>query len=282
MTTITIERATLDRLIDAWDSTVLPKSRDGMMQERMEDLRAALAAPATAPSAKAKKPRLNSAAFMTALVAAAESRKMSMRDVSMATGVNETTLSRMKRGERACDAASFSALATWAGLNPKDFYLPSTAPAAERQGRSAEEAVAEQAHQTRWAWWFEDDETCHIEATESDCHGEAHASIDSDTEPGIECEYLIARTAHPLDAIAHDKLAFSLGRFIHDDIEERCADETGAEVESLSITDDEKAELGQLVLGFLRARAKVQWWGIDKKTETRHTYVAGSDDETVA
>ncbi|HQN47575.1 MAG TPA: hypothetical protein PK034_11065 [Rugosibacter sp.] len=49
MTTITIERATLDRLIDAWDSTVLPKSRDGMMQERMEDLRSALAAPATAP-----------------------------------------------------------------------------------------------------------------------------------------------------------------------------------------------------------------------------------------
>ena len=45
MTTITIERAILDRLIDAWDSTVLPKSRDGMMQERMEDLRAALAAP---------------------------------------------------------------------------------------------------------------------------------------------------------------------------------------------------------------------------------------------
>ena len=49
MTTITIERAILDRLIDAWDSTVLPKSRDGMMQERMEDLRAALAAPATVP-----------------------------------------------------------------------------------------------------------------------------------------------------------------------------------------------------------------------------------------
>lgn len=49
MTTTTIKRAILDRLIDAWDSTVLPKSRDGMMQERMEDLRAALAAPATAP-----------------------------------------------------------------------------------------------------------------------------------------------------------------------------------------------------------------------------------------
>ena len=55
MTTITIERAILDRLIDAWDSTVLPKSRDGMMQERMEDLRAALAAPATAPDEQLRK-----------------------------------------------------------------------------------------------------------------------------------------------------------------------------------------------------------------------------------
>ena len=50
MTTITIERAILDRLVDAWDSTVLPKSHDGMMQGRMEDLRAALAAPANAPA----------------------------------------------------------------------------------------------------------------------------------------------------------------------------------------------------------------------------------------
>jgi len=115
MTTITMEKHILKRL-DA-------------LEDFAKEIRAALAAPATAPSAKAKKPRLNSAAFMTALVAAAESRKMSMRDVSMATGVNETTLSRMKRGERACDAASFSALATWAGLNPQDFYLPSTAPA---------------------------------------------------------------------------------------------------------------------------------------------------------
>ena len=45
MTTITIDRAILDRLIEAWDSTVLPTHRDGMMQERMEDLRAALAEP---------------------------------------------------------------------------------------------------------------------------------------------------------------------------------------------------------------------------------------------
>jgi hypothetical protein len=33
------------RALEAWDSTVLPRSHDGMMQERMEDLRAALAGP---------------------------------------------------------------------------------------------------------------------------------------------------------------------------------------------------------------------------------------------
>ena len=32
------------RALIAWDGTVLPKSHDGLMQERMEDLRAALAA----------------------------------------------------------------------------------------------------------------------------------------------------------------------------------------------------------------------------------------------
>jgi hypothetical protein len=33
------------RALEAWDSTVLPRSHDGMMQERMERLRTALAGP---------------------------------------------------------------------------------------------------------------------------------------------------------------------------------------------------------------------------------------------
>jgi hypothetical protein len=41
---------TAARTIEAWDSTVLPRSRDGMLQERMEDLRAALT-----PNAPAKR-----------------------------------------------------------------------------------------------------------------------------------------------------------------------------------------------------------------------------------
>lgn len=37
-------RHSAQRALGAWDSTVLPKTNDGMMQERMEDLRASLAA----------------------------------------------------------------------------------------------------------------------------------------------------------------------------------------------------------------------------------------------
>lgn len=35
-------REAADRAVEAWDNTVLPKAHDGMMQERMEDLRATL------------------------------------------------------------------------------------------------------------------------------------------------------------------------------------------------------------------------------------------------
>ena len=38
-TTTSIEDHTLERLLDAWDTTVLPKHRDGAMQEWMEALR---------------------------------------------------------------------------------------------------------------------------------------------------------------------------------------------------------------------------------------------------
>ena len=131
MTTITIElRELADKFSEGWHDGIKIDACDVMLltnaADEIERLRATLAAPATA---KARKPRLNSAAFMAALISAAELRKVSMRDVSLATGVSETTLSRMRRGERACDAASFSALSAWAGLNPQDFYFPSTKPA---------------------------------------------------------------------------------------------------------------------------------------------------------
>lgn len=45
----TIQRAAA-RVIDAWDSTVLPVANDGRLQEAMEDLRAAMAAMADTPT----------------------------------------------------------------------------------------------------------------------------------------------------------------------------------------------------------------------------------------
>lgn len=47
-------------------------------------------------------------------------RNGTWRDVSNATGVSSTTLTRMGQGRRP-DAASLAALAAWAGINPADY-----------------------------------------------------------------------------------------------------------------------------------------------------------------
>jgi len=67
-----VKRELLERAIDAWDSTVLPKANDGLMQECMEYLRAALSAPEVEPVAwlnhyAGMTPRIDSAATAGAL-----------------------------------------------------------------------------------------------------------------------------------------------------------------------------------------------------------------------
>lgn len=59
-------------------------------------------------------------AFYEALDREVRARSTSWRQVSGATGVNATTLTRMAQGRRP-DAASLAALSAWAGLNPADF-----------------------------------------------------------------------------------------------------------------------------------------------------------------
>lgn len=66
-------------------------------------------------------PRFDAAGFMAAVRSAAHRRNASMKDVSEATGVSETTLSRMNAGNRMCDAASVAVLSAWAGINPARF-----------------------------------------------------------------------------------------------------------------------------------------------------------------
>lgn len=60
-------------------------------------------------------------AFYSALATTVEARGQTWKQVSVATGVSPSTLSRMATG-RNPDAASLTALAAWAGLDPTSFY----------------------------------------------------------------------------------------------------------------------------------------------------------------
>lgn len=65
-------------------------------------------------------PSFDFQSFYKALVATLSGRGANWRQVSEATGVSQTTLSRMSR-DRQPDGESLTALAAWAGLNPVDF-----------------------------------------------------------------------------------------------------------------------------------------------------------------
>ncbi len=58
--------------------------------------------------------------WFAALCRAVEARRATWQQVSKATGVSASTLSRMREGRRP-DAASLAALSAWAGLNPAEF-----------------------------------------------------------------------------------------------------------------------------------------------------------------
>ena len=58
--------------------------------------------------------------YFKSLAATVTSRETNWKMVSQATGVSQTTLSRMAHG-RQPDAESLTKLSAWAGLNPVDF-----------------------------------------------------------------------------------------------------------------------------------------------------------------
>ena len=59
-------------------------------------------------------------AFYASLARIVEARELTAKQVSQATGVSASTLTRMSQGKRP-DAASLAALSAWSGLNPADF-----------------------------------------------------------------------------------------------------------------------------------------------------------------
>lgn len=69
---------------------------------------------------KTVKQEFDADGFYAALDRAVRARGTNWRDVSRATGVSSTTLTRMGQGRRP-DAASLAALSAWAGINPADY-----------------------------------------------------------------------------------------------------------------------------------------------------------------
>ena len=70
------------------------------------------------------KQEFDSDGFYAALDRAVSARKVTWKDVSVATGVSQTTLTRMGQGRKP-DAASMAALSAWAGINPASFVAGS-------------------------------------------------------------------------------------------------------------------------------------------------------------
>jgi transcriptional regulator with XRE-family HTH domain len=58
--------------------------------------------------------------FYSALASVVDSKGLTWKQVSQATGVSASTLTRMSQG-KGPDAASLAALAAWSGLNPAEF-----------------------------------------------------------------------------------------------------------------------------------------------------------------
>ena len=75
--------------------------------------------------AMAPRPTFDFEAFYMALSTTVSARGISWKAVSDATGVSQSTLSRMSKG-RQPDAASLTALSAWSGLNPVDFIAAPT------------------------------------------------------------------------------------------------------------------------------------------------------------
>lgn len=77
------------------------------------------------------------ASFWTGLSRVIEVRGAQLKDVSDATGVSLSTLSRMKNEGRNPDAASLAALSAWSGLNPAQFMREEPTPPPLRFGADA-------------------------------------------------------------------------------------------------------------------------------------------------
>jgi hypothetical protein len=137
----------------------------------------------------------------------------------------------------------------------------------------------------KWCFFHNDDGHFTIAANESEAHARAQERVDNDCEIGVSAEYTLARVAHPVD-IADWKSANPannarrcIAHNVINQIDEWAGEETGAEAPTIDLTPEDIGELGDLIFNFVRSRAKAQWYGVQKGSETKHTYIAGSVEQ---
>lgn len=131
----------------------------------------------------------------------------------------------------------------------------------------------------KWGSYFDGDERVTVYETEGEAAGEIECEIDRDHEPVEEITYCVAPMLSGKHILRKDN-AQRIGDDLFERINERVNDDMYAEDVPLDMTPEDLLALGQLVIDFICANAKVQWWTVDTKREQKRTYVSGSNDAT--
>lgn len=103
--------------------------------------------------------------------------------------------------------------------------------------------------------------------TEDEAHGDAHQALEEDERDPGPNSYWIAQCCSPLDHVRADWL----GDVIEEDIEMVMADECAADDYILTIDEDDKEKLGQLVIDFIRDHGSINYYSV--KNVKEHTHV---------
>lgn len=117
-----------------------------------------------------------------------------------------------------------------------------------------------------WSYSINDDEYYGSES-EEDAHESAKEKLEDESEPG-EYSYWIAETENPVDRMTNRSL--SIGEYVLEHIEEMCFDEVPADDEILTMTNDAKSDLGNLILSFIKSHANIKYFCIKKPNQFKH------------
>lgn len=132
-----------------------------------------------------------------------------------------------------------------------------------------------------WCYYIGDDgdERVTLYGSEDEAHGEAEDEIDRNHDAGEAITYTVAPMLSALDVLRTRIRAERIGEQIAEMIDEWVADDMACEEPPLDLPKALHAKLGQMVAEFFDTNAVSQWWTVDTKRKTLHTYVAGSNDD---